>query len=376
MSDATALHTKYRPRTLEEVVGHEKVVKTLNGIVSTNKWPSAIAFFGPTSAGKTTLAHALVSSALGAPAHGHPDFTEINASDSKSIDDVRSLIQISQLRPAKGKRRFILIDEAQGLLSNAQAAAAILKPLESPPKTTTWILGSMDPVKFQTTENGRAMANRCTQFVLEPPSDEALDKQARRILKGEGITFIDKEGRTKIVESCNQQMRSLANLIQAAQSYHSGLGKEAPDVLSQEDITEVLARSQPDDAVAAVRFLTAIYARKFAAAHKEILDMQDGFSVVHNLMNLNWFVLNHTVLKGAKHPSVRGWPAAFRLKEQLEKVMPNNRTLSIEAYGYMQAELTKLKAQAQAFAVPEPMLLSQFAFNAIQALKPILEEKE
>lgn len=125
MAEETALHTKYRPKTLDEVIGHEKAVTAFKGYVETKKWPSAIALLGPTSAGKTTLAHALASSEFGVKAKGHPDFFEINASDSKTIDDVRALITLSKYRPQKGKRRFIFIDEAQGLLSNKQALKCV-----------------------------------------------------------------------------------------------------------------------------------------------------------------------------------------------------------------------------------------------------------
>lgn len=125
MAEETALHTKYRPKTLDEVIGHEKAVTAFKGYVETKKWPSAIALLGPTSAGKTTLARALASSVFEAPAQGHPDFFEINASDSKTIDDVRSMITVAKLRPTKGKRRFIFIDEAQGLLSNKQALKCV-----------------------------------------------------------------------------------------------------------------------------------------------------------------------------------------------------------------------------------------------------------
>lgn len=368
----TALHTKYRPKNLDEVIGHEKVVSSLKGIVEKGKWPSAIAFFGPTSAGKTTLAHALVSSAVGAPALGYPDFTELNAADSKTIEDVRELIRISKLRPSRGVRRFILVDEAQGLLSNPQAAAALLKPLEQPPASTTWILGSMDPSKFESTQNGKAMANRCQQFILKPPSDEDLHKQARRIMKGEGITFISKEQREILVSTCNREMRSLANLIQGAASYHVGMGKNAPAVLSDEDLAEVLSQSQSDDVVSAVRFLTCIYNHKFVAAQREILNVADGFGMINKLLNLNWFLLNDAVLKGARHPNVWANPASLKLKQQVGELQTMKAIplmQQVERYGLVQSALSRLKAQSQAFAVNESMALSEFAFSTIQNLK-------
>src|SRR5690606_3524739 len=115
-------------------------------------------------------------------AEGHPDYIEKNGSSERSIDDARDWISIAKFKPRTNKR-FIVIDEAQGLLSNKQAAQAILKPLEEPAKDTIWILCSMDPAKFATGD-GRAIANRCTQFNLEPHTPKELLKQAVRIAKG------------------------------------------------------------------------------------------------------------------------------------------------------------------------------------------------
>ena len=372
MSELTALHTKYRPSTLDQIIGHERTVSTLKGIVEKDKWPSAIAFFGPTSAGKTTLAYALVESCLGTPALASADFTEINAADSKTIDDVRALVQISKLRPTRGKRRFILVDEAQGLLSNAQAAAALLKPLESPPSTTTWLIGSMDPGKFEGTSNGKAIANRCTQFTLNVPTEADLHKQARRILKGESITYIDQEARQVLVENANFEMRTLANLIQGAASYYDGLA-EKPEKLGPEDITAVLKASGGEDAVIAIKFLTAVYLGKFSAAHKEILGISDTFGFINKAMNMNWFVLNEAILKGTRHPKV--WGNKYdsilvnQLKDLLDYVPMAQR---VDIMGMVQSRLMRLKSQAMTFALPEMMALSEFAYQTVQEVKAAL----
>ena len=378
MTDLTALHTKYRPKNLDEVIGHTKIVSTLKGIVEKNKWPSAIAFFGPTSAGKTTLAYALASTCLGVPCEKSQDFSEVNASESKTIDDIRALIQISKLRPTKGHRRFIFVDEAQGLLSNAQAAACFLKPLESPPPSTTWIIGSMDPGKFESTSNGKAILNRCTTFSLSQPSEEDLHLQARRILKGEGATYINKEARAKIVENANWEMRTLANIIQSAISYYEGMD-EKPDVLGPDAIEEVIKASTNEDTVTAIRFLTALYLRRFGAAQKEILNVSDSYGFIVKILNMNWYVMNNTILKGERHPKVWGGRNESILHAQIasEKVLGSLPLGGqIEAYSLVQSRLTRLRAQAQAFAIPESMALSEFAYNTIQELKALLTPKD
>jgi DNA polymerase III gamma/tau subunit len=56
-----SLDLKYRPQTLDECFGHTKAITQLRGMIKTNKLPNALAFFGPPSAGKTTLARCVAA---------------------------------------------------------------------------------------------------------------------------------------------------------------------------------------------------------------------------------------------------------------------------------------------------------------------------
>ena len=136
------LHNKYRPKSLDEVIGNEKAVTSLKGIIKSGKWPSAIAFFGQPSAGKTTLSQCLAADALGIPNLKTSDYTYVNMSDSRGIDDVRQLVQNARLAPSGGKRRFIHLDEVQGILSSP-AAAACLGP-ETKVLTSTGLISAKE----------------------------------------------------------------------------------------------------------------------------------------------------------------------------------------------------------------------------------------
>lgn len=376
-NEETALHNKYRPKTLEDVIGHEAVVQKLQGVVESGKWPSAIAFFGPTSAGKTTIGRALAASLYGRPAKGHPDYLETCMTDARSIEDVRQLIQVSKMRPSQGQRRFLLLDEAQGVLGNAPAAGALLAALESPPKSTTWILCSMSPETFMANKNGKAIANRCIQYHLQAPTEALLMKQSFRIAKGEGVNYLSKEFRKLLAERCNKEMRTQANMIQDCIMYYEGLPKkDRPETLTEEQLNEVLSGSMSEDDTTAVRFLTAVYARKYSAAHKEILNITDGFGFIQKLLYLNWFVLSDAVLKGARHPAVWGNQNGFTLRSQMTEVTSSLTDVDrVQLLGQVQAGLAVLKSKAQAFAMPEAMAIQQFAWDTIQQLKATASNK-
>ena len=373
----TALDKKYRPGTLDEVIGQDAIVTQLKGIVKSGKWPSAIAFFGPTSAGKTTLARALAASAFGIERvpKSHSDYAEHNAADAKTKEDVNGLIALGAIRPQQAKRRFVFLDEAQGLLSNAHAAGAFLKPLEEPPAHLTWIIGSMDPSKFDASSNGRAILGRCTCFHLKAPSTEDLVRQAKRIRKGEGMTYLTADHLQRVAEVSDSQFRVLANVMQSLQAYYEGL-EDKPETLDLSAIEAVASTVQPEDATIAVRFLTALYAGSFRAAQKEVLGVADGFSFIGTLLYMNWYVLNTAVLDGKTHPKVWGNKASKvlvgQIDERLQKLSVEG-VFRIEAIGLVQAALTTLKAQSQTFAVKEEYALSQFALQVTTQLKALYD---
>lgn len=125
MSD-TALHTKYRPTSLDTLIGHEEAVTRMKGMISSGKIPSAILITGPTSVGKTTLARAFVNDLNGGKNFlNSPDYKEVNVADQRTIDDMRELVRLSKLRPMVGKKKVFVLDEAQSICSNAAASACI-----------------------------------------------------------------------------------------------------------------------------------------------------------------------------------------------------------------------------------------------------------
>ena len=357
------LHNKYRPRSLSGVIGNEKVVTSLQGILKSNKWPSAIAFFGQPSAGKTTLSQCLAADALGVPNLKTSDYTYVNMSDNRSIDDVRQLIQNARLSPSGGKRRFIHIDECQGILGNAPAAAALLMPLEAPHPRMTWILSSMSPEKFNSTQNGKAILSRCAQFHLQGYSTEELAKQATRIIKGEGMSFMTRELRDLVVAECNGEMRTLANLLEGLSSYYAGM-KEPPDKLPLESVQEVLSVSVGDDDKTAVRLLTSIYAGRMKNVLLELLNITDAFSVISKMIYTNSAVLNDLALGGVRHQKVWMTVAAKGLKDNLQNA--KLKRYDLHSLTDMQVALIDLKAGVQTFAVPEDQAILRFAARYIQ----------
>jgi DNA polymerase III gamma/tau subunit len=358
-----AFHLKYRPTSLDKIIGHEATVTRLRGMIKSNKVPNAIAFFGPTSVGKTTMARALAFELNGIPYTKQPGYKELNAADSKSIDDIRELIKISKYKTT-GKR-IILIDEAQQLMTNAQAAQALLKPLEEPSPNTLWILGSMDPSKFSTGA-GKAIANRCTQFVLQPHTSADLLKQAMRIAKGEGMKYAiteDKGLLKAVVNNSGGEMRTLANLMQSLQQYYDGMEKP-PRVLTKDHIADLLETAEANDDKLSVSMMTAVYEGNFAKVQRCLIDVIDQFSFMKKVTWLAAFMLNSYVLKGERHSKV--W---FSVPNKNLKAATADLKLGIDKLAAVNTTIVKVAQMASSFQVPASDLLSAELYLLIKSFK-------
>lgn len=106
-------------------------------------------------------------------AAGHADFKVIERGYTESkgekvrrrseivIDDVRGIGQFLSLTPAEGGWRVVLIDAADEM--NRNAANAVLKVLEEPPKRSLMILLAHNPGRLLPT-----IRSRCRKLVLQP----------------------------------------------------------------------------------------------------------------------------------------------------------------------------------------------------------------
>jgi DNA polymerase III delta prime subunit len=356
-----ALHLKYRPRTLDKVIGHENVVTRIRGMLKSGKTPSAIALFGPPSAGKTTLARCIATEINGSL---NSDYKEVNAADERGIDDVRELIKTSKFRP-QTKKRIIFVDEAHQLVANNAAAQTWLKSLEEPSPSTLWIVGSMEQGKFGSTV-GKAILSRCTQFILEQHTNNDLLKQALRIARGEDMDWAITEDRMilkELVRNSNGEMRTLANLIQGMQQYYDGLEKK-PKVLSKDHLAEVVSTSESSDDRLAVQFMIGLYSLKFTQVQRALLDVTDAFSFVKKLTFISRFHLNLQVVDNGRHPKI-WWNSQNRsFLDGLKKIKVEPQLGQIAA---THAMLVEVQGRSATFTIEATDLLSAAAYNLIKS---------
>jgi DNA polymerase III gamma/tau subunit len=209
------LYKKYRPTTLQRVVGQKVVVDSIKKMAADKKIPHAILLHGPSGCGKTTIAR-ILKGLLDCSDH---DFDEVNCANFRGIDKVREIQARVGLHPLGGSSRVWLIDECHRLTGEAQDA--FLKLLEDPPKHCFFLLATTDPKKLNLT-----VRNRCTSFELKPVSEVDLEALINSVLKREKVS-LDSELVAAIAESADRSpRRCLVNLELA-------LAAESPEAAMQ-----------------------------------------------------------------------------------------------------------------------------------------------
>jgi replication factor C small subunit len=132
---------KYRPATLDAVVGQEAITSRLSGYVEQEDLPHLL-FSGPAGVGKSSAAIAIAHERYGED--WEQNFLELNASDERGIDVVRDRIK-SFARSSFGgfDYRVIFLDEADSMTGDAQSA--LRRTMEQFSHNTRFILSCVTP---------------------------------------------------------------------------------------------------------------------------------------------------------------------------------------------------------------------------------------
>ena len=235
------LARKYRPRTFEQMVGQDHVVRALTHALEQGRLHHAYLFTGTRGIGKTSVSRILAKSlnCTGADGQGgitaHPcgvctacteidgdrfiDYIELDAASNRSIDEIRDLIERAAYKPSVGRYKVFMIDEAHQLTKDA--FNALLKTLEEPPEYLKFVLATTDPEKMLPT-----VLSRCLQFNLRPMAPETVASHLQQVLGAEGIAF-DAGSLRLLSRGARGSMRDALSLTDQAIAYGAGTLEES-----------------------------------------------------------------------------------------------------------------------------------------------------
>ena len=230
------LARKYRPRSFEQMVGQDAVVRALTHALEQQRLHHAYLFTGTRGIGKTTVSRILAKSlnCTGADGTGgitaHPcgvcqacteidadrymDYVELDAASNRGIDEIRDLLERAAYKPSVGRFKVFMIDEAHQLTK--ESFNALLKTLEEPPEYLKFVLATTDPEKMLPT-----VLSRCLQFNLRPIAPEVVQEHLQQVLAAEGVAAQPAALRL-LARAARGSMRDALSLTDQAIAYGGG----------------------------------------------------------------------------------------------------------------------------------------------------------
>ena len=200
------LARKYRPSNFEELIGQDSLVQTLSNALSMGRLAHAFVLTGLRGIGKTTTARIIARglNCTGADGNGgptlspcgvcsscrgivdgrHVDVIEMDAASNTGVDDVREIIEGVGYKPLTARFKIYIIDEVHML--SKSAFNALLKTLEEPPESVTFIFATTEIRKVPVT-----VLSRCQRFDLRRVPNDMMATHLKSICEKENIVAED-----------------------------------------------------------------------------------------------------------------------------------------------------------------------------------------
>lgn len=221
---------KYRPETLEDVVGNKFAIDQLKSIVKFGNMPNLI-LVGPPGTGKTSSVMCMARQMLKECVRNA--VLELNASDDRGIDVVREKIKgfaHQKVTVPAGMHKLIILDEGDAMTESAQQALRMIMTEYS--ATTRFAIACNDSSKII-----EPIQSRCAIVRFTKLADEEILDRLRVVMDREGIKY-SSEGVEALIFTADGDMRYALNNLQATAA---GFG-----VVERDAVFKVCDQPHPD----------------------------------------------------------------------------------------------------------------------------------
>ncbi|NDB28043.1 replication factor C small subunit [archaeon] len=197
---------KYRPKTIDEIIGQDETKTRLKGFVEAKSLPHLL-FAGPPGTGKTSTVITLATEIFG-EGNISGNLLELNASDDRGIDIIRNEVKdFAKTLPIDAPFKIISLDEADALTSAAQHA--LRRTMEKYVSSSRFVLLCNYPGKII-----EPIQSRCAFFRFQRLGDDVIKEQMEYISKQENVDYTSK-GLDMLVKVSNGDLRKAINVLQA-----------------------------------------------------------------------------------------------------------------------------------------------------------------
>jgi DNA polymerase III subunit gamma/tau len=365
------LARKYRPRTFEDLIGQEAMVRTIANSFALGRIPHATMLTGVRGVGKTTTARLLAralnykhgdvdapSVNLDPPGENcqaimesrHPDVFEMDAASRTGIGDIREILDSVRYAPVMARYKVYIIDEVHML--STQAFNGLLKTLEEPPPHVKFIFATTEIRKVPVT-----VLSRCQRFDLKRIDSERLAEHLSSICAKEGVK-VDADALALIARAAEGSARDGLSLLDQALVQKPGATVSAADVRDMLgladrgrvlDVFEAIAKGDAKTAITDVR-------SQYDSGADPTLILRDLLDVGHEAARAQALGAEARIIGGAD------WVARVRgLAEQLSPAQLSRLWQML------------LKALEEAGKAPDPIAAVEMAMVrlcAAQSLPP------
>ncbi len=274
MSDVSTIWVeKYRPSTFEEMRGQTKIVERVKQFVAQKNLPHLL-FSGPAGVGKTTLSLIIARALYGDEYRA--SFLELNASDERGIDVVRTKVKdFARTKSLESVSfKIIYLDECDALTKEAQQA--LRRTMELCSDTTRFILSCnyvskiIDPIQ-----------SRCTMFRFQPLSKDDVVALIESVAKKEGV-HVTPDAMEAIYLVSEGDGRRVNNILQSCSAVASSVTEDVVYSLS--------SLAKPSEILAVVQLALK---GQFLESRKALLSTMlahglSGADVIRQIQRLVW----------------------------------------------------------------------------------------
>lgn len=227
----TALYRKWRPKSFNDVIGQDHIVRTLKNQIASQRVAHAYLFCGTRGTGKTSTAK-IFARAINciSPKDGDAcnecelcedilagrsmNVIEIDAASNNGVDNIREIREEAKYPPTQGKYKVYIIDEVHML--SIGAFNALLKTLEEPPAHVIFILATTDPQKIPAT-----ILSRCQRYDFRRIGIDSMVSEIKEYMQHENIDVEDKALRY-IAQLSDGAMRDALSILDQCMAFYYG----------------------------------------------------------------------------------------------------------------------------------------------------------